>query len=506
MSERQSSLSSQQSAYYHQRLASVGKRSSIALLGGLFGRAIQLVCQVLLARLLEAAAFGQYAFGLLLLQGVTALLSLGLDTGVVRYIALYRAKSDEARLRGTIHLALFASILVALSAAAVLLVFAEQIVAVTRISALTADVVRAYAIVLPAWVMLNLVHAMLRAFEQVKYATFGKDILQPAVQVAALAVFVVWQLTVVESIVSLAISATVSVAVCMLMLERVFPAWRHGSVVREGRLLFSFSLPLAAWGFLHFLNGRIDAVLVGIALPVEALGAYQGVLVLVISMSLIISSFNIVLAPVFSRLYGTGDSEQLRYMYQTTTRWMITLGLLPFLCVTLFSTELIVTFFGPSYVIAWQALIILFFGELVNLSVGSVNLLLVMSGRQKLVLVNTVLVGIASVPLTWVLIQQWGIVGAAVAATTITVFDNLLRLAQVRWLLGIHPYRATLFKPLLAGVAAVVVGSITSLVFPAPWWMLSMVLSVCSYLGVLLLLGLDDSERALMQQLVARRT
>jgi hypothetical protein len=86
---------------------------------------------------------------------------------------------------------------------------------------------------------------------------------------------------------------------------------------------------------------------------------------------------------------------------------------------------------------------------------GFSEFVLLMAGRPYLNLINTLLILIISAIGGILLIPVMGILGPPLAALVAYLLINTLRLVQVRVLVGVHPLRLGLAKPIVAFVAAI---------------------------------------------------
>jgi len=106
------------------------------------------------------------------------------------------------------------------------------------------------------------------------------------------------------------------------------------------------------------------------------------------------------------------------------------------------------------------------------------------------------------------LIPQYGVMGAAVATGISLVFMHILRLIEVAKILKIVPYDKRYFKPLIAGVFAMLVG-ITLNITASPnmhwiWVLTRIILSLITYVGVLLGMGLDWEDKIVLSAVKRR--
>src|SRR5688500_5795887 len=82
------------------------KGGGITFAGKLFTFACRLVITFLMARFLGAGQYGLYNLALTSLTVAAALAAFGLDTALVRYIAMFAHRGDSARVWGTLQLGL----------------------------------------------------------------------------------------------------------------------------------------------------------------------------------------------------------------------------------------------------------------------------------------------------------------------------------------------------------------------------------------------------------------
>jgi len=98
-------------------ILTTARGASILLGGKLFMYGARFVMFVLIARLLGAEQYGLYNLALTAATIAGSVGVLGLDAALVRYVAVYRSRGDEARLWGTLQLGAIGGGLVASSAA-----------------------------------------------------------------------------------------------------------------------------------------------------------------------------------------------------------------------------------------------------------------------------------------------------------------------------------------------------------------------------------------------------
>jgi O-antigen/teichoic acid export membrane protein len=132
------------------------------------------------------------------------------------------------------------------------------------------------------------------------------------------------------------------------------------------------------------------------------------------------------IAPTVSELFARGEKDRLQNMISKST-WAIMAFALPMVLFLILGGKwLLPIVFGPEYAPAYILLVILCLGQLFNAAMGSVGLLLNMSGFERLTAQGVTIAALSSIILNLILIPIGGPVGAAVAVFTSMVVWNVL--------------------------------------------------------------------------------
>jgi O-antigen/teichoic acid export membrane protein len=108
--------------------------------------------------------------------------------------------------------------------------------------------------------------------------------------------------------------------------------------------------------------------------------------------------------------------------------------------------------FGADFLRSSDSLIILSIGTSIFAVFGVSGTALVVSGYQKLNLVNALSATILNICLNIILIPKYGIMGAAWATLSSMTFIALARLIETWIFLKINPYNSKILKPIVAGL------------------------------------------------------
>ena len=420
---------------------------SIAFLGGLIGRGLRYGFNVVIARGLGLEALGLFAFGMVVMKGCGVFARIGLDSATQKYVPIYRSENDAARVSGTVILSLVVPLLIGGVLALILYLgrgFIAQLTG-TELGSIVQLFILGIPLVATMMVGVNATYGL----KETKYSVYIRDFGQSVVALVLMAIgaFVISDLRAV--IVGYLISMLVGVGLAAFFLYREGALRFDVRPVFEYRTILAFSLPLTLAASVQYLVSWTDILVLGIFVPAASIGQYQAAYQTSILLVVVLQSANSIFPVMAADLYNAGRHERLNHVYTAVTRWVTYLTVLGLAFVTVYAEE-ILSIFGPTTQTVQAVLIILAVGQTLDASTGPTGYLLIMSGHERLQLVNNVIAALVNLLLNFILIQAYGIIGAAIATGLSLASLNLLRLIQVWYLLRIQPYSWTYWKGAIA--------------------------------------------------------
>lgn len=154
--------------------------------------------------------------------------------------------------------------------------------------------------------------------------------------------------------------------------------------------------------------------------------------------SIILISVNMLVAPRFAAQYEQGSLVEFRRLFKWTLRLSLCFSIPVIVILFLFAPQVLLVF-GGEYVSASTLLRVLLFGELLNVICGSVGYALVMTGNEKDLRNSALIAIITSIVLAYFLVQQYGLMGCALAYSLSIALYNLCSAYWVNKRLGFNP-------------------------------------------------------------------
>ncbi len=153
---------------------------------------------------------------------------------------------------------------------------------------------------------------------------------------------------------------------------------------------------------------------------------------------IILVSVNMLAAPRFAAYYEQGKVDEFSQLFKSTLRLTLSFAIPIIVCLFLLSPYL-VFLFGDDYIDASILLKIVLLGELVNVICGSVGYALIMTGNEKDLRNSALIALLASLLLNYFLVQQYGMLGCAIAYSLSIGLYNLCSAYWVKKRLGFNP-------------------------------------------------------------------
>jgi len=486
-------------------LPKVAIGAGISFVGMLFGGASQYIYHVLLAKFLGPSYLGLFVLGLSLVSISSALSQMGLDNGVLRYVSIYRGVGDKARVKGTVVRALQLTAIASLIIGTVVFVSSNAIATAIFQKPHLTNIVAGLAISIPFLALMALALTVCQAFYIAKYSALVRNVVLPGLNVCLLSVFFALGWKVRGAVAGYVMATFIALGISLYLLGKTFPdLTKRRQTVYETNKLLRYSLPLLLVSFLDYVILWTDTIMLGLFRTSAEVGIYSAAMKTSILLILFLVCFNVIFAPVISDLYNRKELKELEHIFKTVMRWSFTLAFPVFLLMVFWSKE-IMGFFGKEFTIGYSSLLILSLGRLVNVGVGSVGNMLIMTGKTTATLVITTIVALLNVLLNYLLIPKYGLLGAALATTFSLVFYHLARLLEVVYVLRIHPYSLKIYKPIIAGLISF--GGLVIFSGNTPDLLrigCVSLLSCCLYMATLLLAGLDSSDKDLISDVSSK--
>ena len=400
--------------------------------------ALAYLAQILLARWMGGAEYGTYVYVWTWVLLLGSVMDFGIATSAQKIIPEYRARDEQALLRGFLTgsrwMAFLVSALVSLALAGLVKVLSPWI---DRDAILPLYV---GCVTLPAFVVANTQDGIARSHDWMQLALMPQFIVRQGLIIALTAVAFVLGIQLGASAAMLASAAAVWVAMSgqMLVLNRRLDAHvAPGPKAYDVRGWLAVSLPILLVEGFYLLLSHTDVLVLQQFRPSEEVGVYYAVIKTLALVSFIHYAMSATTAHRFAAYNAAGDRERLSAYVAHAIKWTFWPSLAATALLLSFGKPLL-WLFGPRFVDGYEIMFIAAIGLVGRAAIGPVERLLNMLGHQNVCAAAYASAFVMNVVLCVLLVPRFGGHGAAAATSISLVFETVLLFWIVRRRLGLH--------------------------------------------------------------------
>ncbi|MGZ8249555.1 flippase, partial [Methylomagnum sp.] len=395
--------------------------------------------QLLVTRLMGAEQYSIYVYALTWLTVLGLMGRLGSDGMLTRFAAAYTAQRHWGLLKGLIRFGYGAVFTASMAVAGV------TFLALAWFRAdLAADAYPTYLAalcLLPVYGLTGVGQSLLYGFKR-PWQAQSCDILARLFMMA-LAGAAYWHWRELSAFVGMLCglaAATLVLLIASRWTRRAIPAeTRANTRGIQAKHWLATALPMGFVALLRLLMDQGSLLLVGmLATDPKAVGIYAVALRLSELAAFGLQAVGMNLAPMISELHATQQKARLQELLTYTAYGIFGFTLAVGLVLYALG-EPILKLFGAEFTAAYEPMVILMAGQVINALTGTVGSLMMMTGHQtivaRLVAFNTAL----SLGLNIWLVPRFGLNGAAFASATGIISVNLLSLIFVLRSLRLNP-------------------------------------------------------------------
>lgn len=436
-------------------------------MGGSLGKAAFVVFELLLAAHIGAGEFGLYSLSLSLLLICASLSLVGLNYGVVRYLAIFQDENNDIKVRRLVQWSVIGIAVMSTATAGVVVTFADSI----------ADSVFGKPELAPALVLVGFaipfealnqgIGSLFRGLRQGGRDVLITDTLRNLLLLLVIPAVWFYSFSSIQIILLVFVGTFLTTIWGFVLLARTVPKL-HLISLRDWTILLDvlrFSYLLFFWNMLQITVTRSSIVIAGIFLSNQEVGIFSMFLRLSLLLVFFQSAINRTIFVEFSSLLYRQAKELLAELYESTSTLLL-------ITTVVFSLPLIVYPLGYMHLIgteylpyAWW-LSPLVWAYIAEVGTGPIGQLLVASEKQVAILLLSLCGSLLQLLLSFLLIPRWGVAGAVMAQTITMLFMTIIRHLFSKYTLGIHFLTRRFFVFCSFGGASFGIGAGLALLLP----------------------------------------
>ena len=391
---------------------------------------VGLVINALLTRLLTPQEVGAYFLTLTLVGCASMLAQLGLDHAVVRLIAESLGLKKFLRARKAIFKALLLLSCGIITLALVLFCGLGDFLA-TRLfnSSIISEVIDLTVIWFVAVAFQGVIAEIFRGFQDIRYASIFGGLFSKIISVLLFAILWICQghSDLKQVLIISAIGGLTSVFISgVLIFQKIkkYDIKKDGNSVNDiynklrYREILMISLPLLLSNISNFILTQSDIWIVGAFHTQETVAIFGAATRLILLITMPVLAVHAVVTPLIANLYAQKRNTDIEITLRASAAAAIIPSILIFLSYVIFGRFLLEFVFGDFYKAGYLILVILCFGQMINIWAGSCGYALMMTGYQNRMMYISLISGFVAIVLGILLAGPYGAEGVAVATST----------------------------------------------------------------------------------------
>ncbi len=201
--------------------------------------------------------------------------------------------------------------------------------------------------------------------------------------------------------------------------------------------LIKTASPLLFSGLFIYLLNNANIILLGFLSDETQVGIYNIAYKIGSIGFLIIVSVSTIITPKMAELYGENNMLELKKLTHKATQLIAVLSI-PLVLILILFSKFILSFWGEEIITGGTAMIIISIGVLLSAIAGNVDQILNMTNNQNILRNITIFSFFVHIIISFFLIKNYGINGAAIATLITNVLINILCLYFIKKKLGFY--------------------------------------------------------------------
>lgn len=437
------------------QLNTILKGAGAIFIGMIFSKIFSYVWRLILART-GAESYGMFTLGIAVIEVGIMVSFLAPPISIERFASYYYSKDEKSKslgaIKGATLLAIGASAIIAI----IIFIYAEFISSRFFHETELSPVLKVMAIALPFVIGSRMLVAAMKALQNVKYAVFGRDIVDGALKIILIGLAVYFGYGLIGATIGFTVSTILSFFVLGYFLLKLIRSklGRDLAPIYNYKELLLFSLPLLLNEMSLATIKWTDSLFIGYFRNVSEVGIYNAAAPTASLMINVPLALSTLFLPVITAEYARNNLGMIKTVYATVSKWIV-IALLPLLAgILLFAKPILTILFGPEFGIGWITLMILAFRYfVVGITFMSTYIPIILK-KTTFMFITTTVGAIAGITFNFLLIPRYGHIGAAVSTLVSVIIVGIMY--------GLFAYKTIYLKPFSKSTFAL---TITSLAF-----------------------------------------
>lgn len=410
------------------------KKVSSTFVIKVLGFGIAFVFQVILSRMLQLEAYGQYTMFITYINILLIIAVLGMDRNLIKEIA--KVDDNKFRAKRLLKFSLEVSLSIFFFLSVFVFIFRNTFT-------IANNMVHLFLLMLFIKILVSISDGFLQGAGLVVKVTFLNDLFNNILKILF---FIILIALGIQGLRAAIYSFIASEVVTLLFRITIIRKWIKKSTNNEKLSscekteFVKYSVTVALISGIGLLLQNVDKIMIAKLLDLKSVGIYKVAQNYVALISIFVSPF-IAFWPIITKLYNENKLNEIENEMKKIVK-IVTYLVIPMFFIFLFLGDNMLAIFGNEYNTdpSKRVLLILAFAFLVDAISGPVGSILTMTNYAKYILINNIICLFLNILLNIIFMKFFGVVGVAIGTAVSIMVSNLISIIEVKLILGIFSY------------------------------------------------------------------
>ncbi|SDU24281.1 Membrane protein involved in the export of O-antigen and teichoic acid [Polaribacter sp. Hel1_33_78] len=410
-------------------------KSSTTIIIQIIGVLARLITSIILGRILGAAGLGEVNLINQVITIVMVISMFGMDHVLVKKIAIGYSNNSSNTIGNTIFTALLVNVSIAIILTVLGVFGSGYIASFFNNTKLQIPLIIGFIVIVPQTIGSVFVSGI-NGYRKIWQSRLFKDFLTSLIVLLGVGLYLLFniEITLISIILIYAIGRIITFIVATIYWKHLYrPVFTRGFI---DRTMLKMAVPLLFVSATTLLASSVDILMLGWLSDTSKVGLYTVATRLVLFVAFFLQITNAAISPKIATFFANNQLKEMNIMVKQVTFWLIIIGLISTLFFLIFGKS-ILGFWGSEFSGAYICLIILCFGQFMNISTGCSGVLLIMCGHEKVFSYISGFFLMLNIVLNYFLIIRYHEVGAAIATTITMVGENITRVIVAKQKTGV---------------------------------------------------------------------
>ncbi len=498
----------------------LAKSSFFVLMSLIFSKIFMYFYRILIARTYGPEVYGLFSLCLIILGVSGSISTIGLSTGIKRFIPFYNGKKESHKSRYVLNISLILVMLLGTLMGLIIFLFSDTIALNIFNMEQLSPYLKLFSFSIPFFSLFCILTSALLSEEKIGWNILIVNILDSLIKVILLIFLIIIGVNHFSVPLSYVLSIFVLFFISYIVVrnktdlfesirKKVFSkkktkkSFKKISKTKKKAILsnlLSYSWPLLFFGLISSVFHWTDTFLLGFFTTATDVGIYNVAVPIALILTLPRDLFIQLFLPIISKQYSKKNKKNVEQLSKQISKWIFILILPLFISFIFFPEIIIKLLFGSEFLMAKNSLRYLSIGALF-LTIPQISKELIsMMGKSKTILSDIIIALIINIILNCLLIPRYGIEGAAISTAISTMFLGIMFFFQSWRYLKIIPLKRKMANIFLIAIVSTIFLFILRNLFYTN--LLTLIIIGFLFLGfyslLIILNALDDKDKMIL--------